>query len=62
VSGQSKWIWVSLPYATFGILVDGGKVIDAAPIANWMKGKDTHSIREWINKKNGTWKVLKGEE
>lgn len=54
----SKWIWVSLPYATFGIEVDGGRVIDAAPIGNWMIGKDTKFIREWIAKKKGIWKVL----
>lgn len=46
-------IRVSLSYATFGIAVDGGKVKDAAPIANWMIGKDTPFIREWINKKGG---------
>jgi hypothetical protein len=35
-----KTIWVSLPYATFGIYVEDHKVVDAAPIANWMIGKD----------------------
>lgn len=52
-------IWVSLPYATFGIEVDGGRVIDAAPIAHWMIGKDTRFIREWIKKKGGEWKTIK---
>ena len=51
-------IWVSLPYATFGIEVDGGRVIDAAPIGYWMIGKDTAYIRQWINKKGGIWKML----
>lgn len=58
MSGTSKWIWVSLPYATFGIKVMGGRVIDAAPIAKWMIGKDTEFIRQWIKKKDGTWKLL----
>ena len=54
----SMWIWVSLPYATFGIKVMEGRVIDAAPIASWMIGKETSFIREWILKKNGTWQKL----
>ena len=59
---NSKWIWVSLSYATFGIEVADNKVVDAAPVAHWMIGKDTHFIRQWITKKQGTWKVLKGIE
>lgn len=50
---ETRWVWVSLPYATFGIQVSGGKVIDAAPIGNWMIGKDTQTIKGWINKKGG---------
>jgi hypothetical protein len=53
-----KHIWVSLPYATFGIEVEGGIVVEAAPIGYWMIGKDTQFIREWITKKNGRWEVL----
>lgn len=51
-------IWVSLPYATFGIEVRDGKVIDAAPIARWMIGKNTAYIREWITSKGGTWRKI----
>lgn len=40
----------------------GGRVIDAAPIAHWMIGKQTAFIREWIEKKGGTWKVLPMED
>lgn len=57
-SGVSKWIWVSLPYATFGIKVRGGIVIDTAPIARWMIDKDTQTIRDWIAKKGGRWKSI----
>lgn len=62
MSRTSKTIWVSLPYATYGIVVCDGKVVDAAPIARWMIGKDTHSVREWIKKKGGIYKVLSKEE
>lgn len=55
---NSKWIRVVVPYAVYAIQVEGGVVIDAAPIARWMIGKDTRFIREWITKKGGTWEVL----
>ena len=55
---MTKWIWVSLSYATYGIKVKDGRVIDAAPIARWMIGKETSFIREWITKKGGTYEVL----
>lgn len=54
----TKTIWVNLPYATFGIEVRGGVVIDAAPIAHWMIGKQTSFIREWVARKGGRWEVL----
>jgi hypothetical protein len=28
-----RWIWVSLPYATFGVIVRGGRVVDGVPYA-----------------------------
>lgn len=34
------WIRVSLPWATFGLRVEGGYVVEAAPIARWTVGKD----------------------
>lgn len=59
---ETKLIWVSLSYATFGIEVCGGKVTDAAPIGHWMIGKDTQTIRNWIAKKGGIWKVCTIDE
>ena len=53
---------MSLPYATYGIEVENRKVISAPPIAKWMIGKDTHTIREWIYKKGGITKVLPEEK
>lgn len=57
----TRTIWVSLSYATYGIEVKDGYVVDAAPIAAWMIGKDTQFIRSWITKKGGIWKVLPEE-
>jgi hypothetical protein len=42
---------VSLPYATYGIAVRGGKVVDAAPIARWMVGKDERYVAAWLRRK-----------
>lgn len=31
VQPSDRWIWVSLPRATFAVIVAGGQVIDVAP-------------------------------
>lgn len=41
---MAEWVWVSLPWATFGLAADFdergvGRVVDAAPIARWAIGK-----------------------
>lgn len=56
---MNRVIYVSLPYATFGIEVDDNLVVAAAPIAKWMIGKRfVPYIDKWIDKKNGFWKPL----
>lgn len=34
-----RWFWISLSYATFGVAIEGGRVVRAAPIAAWALGK-----------------------
>ena len=46
-----RWVWVSLPYATYGIACEGGRVVAAAPIAAWMIGKDEHYCAAWLRRK-----------
>lgn len=36
---EQGWVWVSLRWATFGVRVEGGRVVDAAPIASWCVGR-----------------------
>ena len=48
---EPRWIWVSLPYATYGIAVQDGKVVDAAPIARWMIGKREEYVANWLRRK-----------
>lgn len=33
VDPADRWIWVSLPRATFGIVIRDGRVVDGAPYA-----------------------------
>ena len=52
-------VWVSLPYATFGVQVHQNVVMEAAPIARWMVGKTWDpQITDWIKTKRGIWKVI----
>ena len=48
---DGRLIWVSLPHATYGLLVAGGVVVDAAPIARWMVGRDERMVAEWLRKR-----------
>jgi hypothetical protein len=44
---RSRCIWVSLPHATFGLVVAGGRVIEAPPIAQRAVkrlGRDEHRV------------------
>jgi hypothetical protein len=53
-------LWqVTVPYACYGIVVSRGKVIEAAPIANWMVGKSEQFVSGWIAMKKG--KIVKME-
>lgn len=53
-----RWIWVSLSYATYGIGVRDGKVVQAPPIAAWMVGKDERYCADWLRGKGATFKPL----
>jgi hypothetical protein len=46
-----RCIWVSLPYATFGILTSAGRVIDAPPIARWAIGKNERYVADYYRHK-----------
>lgn len=48
---MTRWVWVSLPYATFGIAVRDGVVVDAAPIARWAIGKSERRVADYYRRK-----------
>lgn len=37
-----------MPFATFGLRIDDGKVVEAAPIARWTIGKDHVAMRNYF--------------
>lgn len=45
---------VELSYAVFGIVCEGNKITEAAPIGRWMVGKPFLFVCEWIGRKGGT--------
>lgn len=46
-----QWVWVSLPWATFGLATRGGKVVDAAPIARWTIGKSERYVADYYRRR-----------
>lgn len=50
------WLYVALPYATYGVVVgERGRVVKAAPIAQWMVGKSWDAVVwPWLDRKKAT--------
>lgn len=53
-----KWVWVSLPYATFGLGIEDGKIVEAPPIARWVIGKSEMWVASYYRRKGATFIVL----
>jgi hypothetical protein len=53
-----RWIWISLPYATFLIATRGGVVVDAAPIARWALGKPEQKVADFYRRKGAQFATL----
>lgn len=47
----TRWVRVSLPYATFALGCDEGKVVVAPPIAKWTLGRDEREVSEFYRSK-----------
>lgn len=48
-----KLYWISLSYATFGVITTNDIVTSTAPIAKWMMGKNIEEIKNWVTNKKG---------
>ena len=58
---DTYWIWVSSHYATFGIAVRDGIVVDAAPIARWAIGKPEGYVAGYYRRKGAVFQRLDQE-
>ena len=57
---MNKLYWISLSYATFGVITDNYNIItEAAPIGKWMIGKTILEVYSWVLKKRGEIKEIK---
>lgn len=57
MSPAQRWIWVSLPSATFAIGIENGKVVNTCPymwkiIHHVIKSDDERSVAEFLKGKN----------
>lgn len=58
----TRWIRVSLPYATYGVKVDDhDRIVAAAPIAHWMVGKHWSDVEVWLRGKGARWSRVEDE-
>ncbi|MFI7470549.1 hypothetical protein [Nonomuraea sp. NPDC049646] len=55
---EGRWIWVSLPQATFAVITRDGLVVDAAPIAQWLVGKREREVAAYLRRKGAVFKPL----
>lgn len=54
----ARWIWVSLPHATFALVAKDGRIIDAAPIARWTVGRDEQLVADHYRRKGAHTHVI----
>lgn len=55
---MARWIWVSLPYATFALAVANGRVVDAAPIARWSIGRPEREVATYYRQRGAVFEPL----
>ena len=50
---MTAWLRVTVPYATFILATDGGKVT-AAPGAEWAQGRGTRDVAAYFRRRGGS--------
>ena len=53
-----RWIWVSLPYATFALVVESGRIVMAPPIAAWTIGKIEGQVADYYRARGATFREI----
>lgn len=54
----TRWVWVSLSYATFALAVRDGRIVDAPPIARWSIGQDEQQVADFYRRKGAEFRSL----
>jgi hypothetical protein len=52
---------VTLPYACAGVILQGNRVVRAAPILGWSVGKNVRDLVDWARRKGGEVRILRRE-
>lgn len=55
---KNALMWVSLPHATFGLVVRAGVVTEAAPIARWTIGEPASRIWRYFRRQGALLKTM----
>lgn len=45
---SEQLLWIDLPYACYGLVIEDNVVMDAPPIARWMIGKHVIYVANWL--------------
>lgn len=56
-TATKRWIWISLPYATFGLAVADGKVVEAPPI-----GRDERGVAGYYRRRGAKIQPLEARQ
>ena len=54
-----RLIWVSLPHATFGLLVADGVITKAPPIARWAIGRGEHEVAAYYRRRGAEFREVR---
>jgi hypothetical protein len=56
---EGDLIWVHVPrWATFGLIVRDGKVVEAAPICRWAVGQPERTVADYLRQRGAQFRRL----
>lgn len=53
-------IWVTARWATFGLVVREGRVVEAAPICRWALGEREGTVADWLRQRGARFERVPG--
>lgn len=55
---MTRIIQVLLPHATFGLIVSGGMIVEAAPIARWAVGRGEREVAGYYRRRGAIFRAV----